>query len=152
MPPETTHVDDTPQRRATDRPLTKSDADGFYMTHQTFNRWAGGMIAVLLVMAGGFAVWILGVAKDAPVPRIQQLEAKVDQVEKNTAEKLADHGNQIRALDTKLSGEIAKVENLVRTSESRVLQEVAASRQDLSNLTQLLLTGKIPRPVPSGGQ
>jgi hypothetical protein len=110
-----------PLRRASDQPVTREEGDRVYLTHQTFNKWAGALIGVLVIMAGGFATWMISAAKEAPESSLQTMNSRIDMVEKTTA-------TQIEGVKVEIHG---------------VLDEVKATRGDVSNLTQLMLTGRV---------
>lgn len=84
-------------------------------------------------------------AEDAAARPVAELGARVTVVEKNydALEKKVD------TVDQKVDAVKKELGDSIRSSEDRVLREVAAGRQDTQNLQTLLLTGKVQVPKPT---
>lgn len=102
-------------------------------------------IAILFTIARNGAADAAKAEVAAATAPVIHLEARVDSVE-NGQKTLQQQMDQ-RIGEVKI--EIAKVEGLVRTSETGIKQELQGTNQKIDNLTTLLLTGKVPVPAPA---
>jgi TolA-binding protein len=143
------------------RHVTRDDLEG-YVRHSQLLPWLGGTLAAVLLACAGFAVWVLGAAKEtasAPKAEIANVSTKVDIIKSDVQTQISQMKGDIAAVDGKVVALAGKLDSQAKDTQAAIAgvkTQVEDSQRSLSGkidgLTTLLLTGQIVTARPPAGR